>query len=149
MNGQVVKTPSWDFVLHYNQEILNRVAELMIEGDDSGNGVKIDIEQALEAARKDGWIRNTHFIELFSIQPAHEREFENTNAEDLRLKAAKKAASIEAHRIHQKAAAALKKRAQGNPALVSSKKGKAKADSKAAVKQQQGDLFGVSSFRLT
>ena len=37
MDGGVVKTPSWALVLHYNQEIFNKVAELMNEGID-GNG---------------------------------------------------------------------------------------------------------------
>ena len=38
LSGAVAKTPSWHLVLHYNQEMLNNVAELMNEGNDASGG---------------------------------------------------------------------------------------------------------------
>ena len=92
MDGSVAKTPNWELVLHYNQEILNKAAELMNEGDDSSKGAKFDIAAAIEAARKDPAVRQSHFIEQISLQGSGKREREHGPAES----------SGKAHREFQK-----------------------------------------------
>ena len=77
MDGSVAKTPNWELVLHYNQEILNKAAELMNEGDDISKRVKFDIAAAIEEARKDPAVRQSHFIEKFSLQGSGKREREH------------------------------------------------------------------------
>ena len=82
MDGSVAKSPSWDLVLHYNQEILNKAAELMNEGDDASKGAKYDIAAAMEAARKDPAVRQSHLIEKFSLQGSGKRERETSSEEN-------------------------------------------------------------------
>ena len=76
MDGSVAKTLSWELVLHNNQEVLNKSAELMNEGNDASKGIKLGMAAAVEPAREDPCVRHTHFIEKFSLQGSGKRERE-------------------------------------------------------------------------
>ena len=82
MDGPIAKTPSWELVLQYNQEILNKAAELMDEGNEASKGSKLDIETAIESALKDPCLRHTRFIEKFNLQGLNIREREKGSVDN-------------------------------------------------------------------
>ena len=106
MHGSVAKTISWELVLHYNQEVLNKAAELVNEGNDASKGVKLDIAVAVESAHKDPCVRHTHFIDKFSPQGSGKREREQGSGDNADEN---KALRIQAKQKKQQAAVALVK----------------------------------------
>ena len=51
VQGVVVKTPSWELVLHNNQMIFNRIAELMNEGDKVTGGISPPLTVRITGAK--------------------------------------------------------------------------------------------------
>ena len=67
LQGQVITTPDWQLVLHYEQANRDKAAELINECK-FGVETPYDLAKALREARMDPEVRRKSFIEKFELQ---------------------------------------------------------------------------------
>ena len=67
-NVIIVRKPTWDLVLQYEQAIRQRAAELMNEGTEENGKKPMDIKRAFLAAQKCEETRREHFLDPLHLQ---------------------------------------------------------------------------------
>jgi hypothetical protein len=66
--GNVLKTPSWGLLLHYEYEIRSKACTLMNEGHSGNQNTPMDIASALQMAQLCPELRQEEFLEKFQLQ---------------------------------------------------------------------------------
>ena len=83
--GNVIKTPSWELVLHYNDTLFEKVAVLINEGSHGSNGKKLTLKEALEEARENVEHRLINFIEQYNVDDNRKRKNDSDDNSALKM----------------------------------------------------------------